>query len=81
MNFASNDKYNTLEAPNRQVKRAMEKENQKLRDAARREYIGRIKSLVAFVKKRDPRVVAYEKEKVQNRQEEVFRKELTLIIC
>lgn len=75
VNFAFHDKYNTLEAPNRMVKRAMEKENQKLRDAARREYIGRIKSLVAFVKKRDPRVTKYEQEKQLKKQEETQRKE------
>jgi DnaJ family protein A protein 5 len=75
VNFASHDKYNTLDAPNRMVKRAMEKENQKLRDAARREYIGRIKSLVAFVKKRDPRVAKYEQEKQLKKQEELQRKE------
>lgn len=72
--FAWHDKYNTLEAPNRQVKRAMEKENAKFRDAARKEYMSNVKQLVAFVKKRDPRYAAFEEAKKQRKAEEAARK-------
>ncbi|KAK9717932.1 hypothetical protein K7432_005877 [Basidiobolus ranarum] len=58
-NFAWCDQHRLSEAPNRRYKREMEKENQKLRDAARKEYNETVRNLVAFVKKRDPRVKAY----------------------
>lgn len=74
VSFAWHDKYNTLEAPNRQVKRAMEKENSKFRDTARKEYMANVKQLVAFVKKRDPRYAAYEEAKKARKAEEVTRK-------
>ncbi|PWN46737.1 ChaC-domain-containing protein [Violaceomyces palustris] len=49
------DKYDTREANDRRVKRMMEKENKRSRDLARREYNDTIRSLAAFVRKRDPR--------------------------
>ncbi|ORX90659.1 DnaJ-domain-containing protein [Basidiobolus meristosporus CBS 931.73] len=57
--FAWCDQHRLSEAPNRRYKRAMEKENQKLRDAAKKEYNETVRNLVAFIKKRDPRVKAY----------------------
>ncbi|RYH05830.1 hypothetical protein EON65_43690, partial [archaeon] len=74
MSFAWADQYNVLEAPNRQVKRAMEKENQKTRDTARREWISQVKSLVSFVKKRDSRYLAIEIERSNRKKEEEQRK-------
>lgn len=71
--FTWHDKYNTLEAGSRQVKRAMEKENSKFRDSARKEYISQVKSLVAFVKKRDPRYAQYESDKKQRKVEALAR--------
>ncbi|KAK3207639.1 hypothetical protein GRF29_103g1690976 [Pseudopithomyces chartarum] len=53
--FASKDKYRTTDAPNRQVKRLMEKENKKYREEGIREFNAAVQSLVAFVRKRDPR--------------------------
>ncbi len=41
--FASVDKWDTRDAPDRRVKRLMEKENNKLREARRREYITNIR--------------------------------------
>jgi len=49
------DKYRLSEAPDRIVKRKMEKENKKSRDTARREYNDTVRALVEYVKKRDPR--------------------------
>lgn len=74
MTFAWADKYNVLEAPNRQVKRAIEKENSKSRDSARKEWIANVRSLVSFVKKRDPRFIAIETEKANRKKEEESRK-------
>ncbi|KAH9481539.1 DnaJ-like protein subfamily C member 21 [Psilocybe cubensis] len=49
------EQWNTAEAPERRVRRLMEKDNKKLRDDARREYNETVRSLVKFVRKRDPR--------------------------
>lgn len=53
--FAWKDMYKLNEAPDRRIRRLMEKENRKLRDDGIREYNDAVRSLVAFVKKRDPR--------------------------
>ncbi|KAF2752131.1 DnaJ domain-containing protein [Sporormia fimetaria CBS 119925] len=53
--FAWKDKYRLSEAPDRRIRRLMEKENQKLREAGVREYNDAVRALVAFVRKRDPR--------------------------
>lgn len=75
LNFAWVDKYNVLEAPNRDTRRAMEKENSKERDTARKEYVNRIRSLVGFLKKRDERFLSFEEEKMKKKKEELERKE------
>ncbi|XP_052776271.1 dnaJ homolog subfamily C member 21-like [Mya arenaria] len=67
------DKYDTREAPERRVRRLMEAENKKLRDAARRERNEEIRALVKYVKKRDKRVQEY-KRKLEERAEEIKRK-------
>ncbi|PYI26540.1 DnaJ-domain-containing protein [Aspergillus indologenus CBS 114.80] len=53
--FAWKDKYRYSEAPDRRVRRLMEKENKRLREDGIREFNDAVRSLVAFVKKRDPR--------------------------
>ncbi|KAI4098490.1 MAG: hypothetical protein L6R37_006477 [Teloschistes peruensis] len=53
--FAWKDVYRPSEAPDRRIRRLMEKENKRLRDEANREFNDAVRSLVAFVKKRDPR--------------------------
>ncbi|KAF9267646.1 DnaJ-domain-containing protein [Marasmius fiardii PR-910] len=53
--FAWKDQWNLTEAPTRQVRRLMEKDNKKARDDARREYNDTIRSLAKFLRKRDPR--------------------------
>ncbi|KAJ5971132.1 uncharacterized protein N7479_001050 [Penicillium vulpinum] len=53
--FAWKDAHRYSEAPDRRVRRMMEKENRRLREEGIREFNDAVRSLVAFVKKRDPR--------------------------
>ncbi|ODV91915.1 hypothetical protein CANCADRAFT_11762, partial [Tortispora caseinolytica NRRL Y-17796] len=53
--FASEDIYRTSDAPDRRIRRAMEKENKRLRDAARKEFSETVRALAKFIRKRDPR--------------------------
>lgn len=55
--FSWKEKWRLSEAPERRVRRLMEKENKKIRDDAIRDFNDAVRSLVAFVKKRDPRYV------------------------
>lgn len=66
---AGADKYDTRTAPNRQIRRAMEKENNKLRAEARKKVNECVRQLVAYVKKRDRRVAEH------NAQQELERAE------
>lgn len=68
------EKYNIKEAPNRRVQRLMEKDNKKIRDAAKKERNEEVRALVKFVRKRDKRVKAY-LELLKEKDEE--RKRLT----
>lgn len=54
------DQYRLSDAPDRRVKRLMEKENQRAREAGRREYNDTVRALAAFVRKRDPRFKAHQ---------------------
>ncbi|WEW60360.1 hypothetical protein PRK78_005845 [Emydomyces testavorans] len=56
--FQWKDVYKYSEAPDRRVRRLMEKENKRLRDEAIRDFNDAVRSLVSFVKKRDPRFKA-----------------------
>ncbi|KAL0628566.1 DnaJ-like protein subfamily C member 21 [Plecturocebus cupreus] len=60
-NFAWKEEYDTRQASNRWEKRAMEKENKKIRDKARKEKNELVRQLVAFIRKRDKRVQAHRK--------------------
>lgn len=53
--FAWKDIYRYSEAPDRRVRRLMEKENKRSRDEGIREFNSAVRSLVSFIKKRDPR--------------------------
>lgn len=53
--FSWEDVYRYSEAPDRRVRRMMEKENKRFREESIREFNDAVRSLVAFVKKRDPR--------------------------
>ena len=78
LNFAWEDTYNAREdAPSRRVRRLMEEENNKARRTAKKEYKNDILQLVAFVKKRDPRMKAHieEQEKLKKEREENQKQE------
>ena len=53
--FAWRDKYRLSEAPDRWVRRRMEKENKAFRQEGIKEFNDAVRALVAFVRKRDPR--------------------------
>ncbi|KAI1632022.1 DnaJ-domain-containing protein [Biscogniauxia mediterranea] len=57
LNFSWKDKWRLSDAPDRRIRRLMEKENKKFRDDAIREFNDAVRSLVVFVRKRDPRHV------------------------
>ncbi|KAJ5288461.1 Heat shock protein DnaJ [Penicillium angulare] len=66
--FAWRDTYRYSEAPDRRVRRLMEKENRRLRDEGTREFNDAVRSLVAFVKKRDPRYQANAQNEAQRQE-------------
>jgi DnaJ family protein A protein 5 len=53
--FSWKDIYRYSDAPDRRVRRIMEKENKRLREEGVREFNDAVRSLIAFVRKRDPR--------------------------
>ncbi|OBZ72262.1 DnaJ subfamily C member 21 [Grifola frondosa] len=61
LNFTTNkdftwmEQWNISEAPDRRVRRLMERDNKKARDDARKEYNETVRSLAMFIRKRDPR--------------------------
>jgi DnaJ family protein A protein 5 len=70
--FAWADKYDSKDADDRRMRRAMEDENRKARRVAKRKFTEDVLALVHFVKRRDPRVKA-QKEKVE--QDKARKKE------
>ncbi|KAF3479975.1 meiotically up-regulated protein 185 [Arthroderma uncinatum] len=56
--YAWKDLYKYSEAPDRRVRRLMEKENKRLREDGIRDFNDAVRSLVAFARKRDPRYKA-----------------------
>ncbi|RHZ52183.1 hypothetical protein CDV55_100219 [Aspergillus turcosus] len=66
--FAWKDIYRYSEAPDRRVRRLMEKENKRLREEGIREFNEAVRSLVAFVKKRDPRYKSGIQSEAQRRE-------------
>lgn len=66
--FAWKDAYRYSEAPDRRVRRLMEKENRRLRDEGIREFNDAVRSLVAFVKKRDPRYKSNAQSEAQRQE-------------
>ncbi|NWZ05338.1 DJC21 protein, partial [Agelaius phoeniceus] len=82
-NFAWKEEYDTRQASNRWEKRAMEKENKKTREKARKERNELIRQLVAFIRKRDKRVQAHrklveEQNAEKTRKAEEFRRQQKL---
>jgi DnaJ family protein A protein 5 len=56
LNFAWEDKYNPNDATNRAVRRLIDKDNKKSRETAKRKYQATVRALVAYIRKRDPRM-------------------------
>ncbi|KAF9101395.1 hypothetical protein BGX27_011496 [Mortierella sp. AM989] len=67
--FSWCDKYRLSEAPDRRVRRAMEKENKKFRDVARKEFNDAVLSLASYVRKRDPRFLAFQEQQKQKQKQ------------
>lgn len=74
-NFAWKEEYDTRQASNRWEKRAMEKENRKTREKARKERNELVRQLVAFVRKRDRRVQAHRKLVEEQNAEKIKKME------
>lgn len=66
--YSWKDQYRLSDAPDRRIRRLMEKENQKMRDEAIAEYNDAVRSLVAFVRKRDPRVQNNQKSEAERQK-------------
>ena len=77
MSFSWEDKYNPADVPNRQVRRAIEKENKKFRDVGRKKYNETVRALASYIRKRDPRVMKFELE-ARARKEDDERKKIEL---
>ncbi|KAI0198681.1 DnaJ domain-containing protein [Astrocystis sublimbata] len=68
LSFAWKDKWRLSDAPDRRVRRLMEKDNKKLREDAVREFNDAVRSLVVFVRKRDPRYVPNSQSEAERQQ-------------
>ncbi|CEL96951.1 unnamed protein product [Vitrella brassicaformis CCMP3155] len=73
--FGFADQYNLKEAPDRRYRRAMEQENQRLRKRAKKEFNDTVRALVAWVKKRDKRVIARRESEAEREKKEKADKE------
>merc|ERR1712170_124436 len=67
--YANLDQYDTREAPDRRYRRAMEAENKKIRDNAKKKRNEAVRDLVRFVRKRYPRVIARNEELTEKAEE------------
>ncbi|CAN8067281.1 unnamed protein product [Agarophyton chilense] len=67
--FGFADKWNLADAPNREYRRAMEKENKRQRAKLKKEFNNDVRELVKFVKKRDHRVIRRRAEEEKERKE------------
>ncbi|KAL1925334.1 uncharacterized protein VTP21DRAFT_217 [Calcarisporiella thermophila] len=71
--FAWRDKWRLSEAPDRRVRRLMEKENRKERESGKKEFNEAVRNLVEFVRKRDPRYKAHQALLKQEAEKEASR--------
>lgn len=62
-NFSWYDQYDVTEAPNRTIRRLMEKDNKILRQEGKKKYIQKVREFVNFVYHRDPRMKQHLKDK------------------
>ena len=63
--YSWKDHYRLSEAPDRRIRRLMEKENLKLREEARQEFNDAVRSLIVFVRKRDRRFQLNQKSEAE----------------
>ena len=66
--YAWKDQYRLSDAPDRRIRRLMEKENKKLREEAIQEFNDAVRSLVVFVKRRDLRVANNQKSEAERQK-------------
>ena len=66
--YSWKDEYRLSDAPDRRIRRLMEKENKKLREEGMQEYNYAVRSLIAFVRKRDPRFQDNQKSEVERQK-------------
>ena len=69
--FSWKDHFRPSDAPDRRVRRLMEKQNKGLREEAIREFNDAVRSLIAFVRKRDPRY--QQKQKSEEERQKILR--------
>ena len=67
-NYSWKDEYRLSEAPDRRIRRLMEKENKKLREEGIQEFNDAVRSLLAFVRKRDPRFQENQKSEAERQK-------------
>jgi DnaJ family protein A protein 5 len=73
--FAFADMYNPKDYEGRRIKRLIDRENKKVRNEARKQYISKIKQLVGFVKSRDSRwAEMVHKENLKRKKQEQLNK-------
>lgn len=79
LSFNWSEKYHVTAQINRRVRRLMDKENKKGREGSKKEFVDSVRKLVAFIKKRDPRVIEQNKIEEQKQAEKLQKqKELKL---
>ena len=66
--YAWKDQYRLSDAPDRRIRRLMEKENKKMREEAVQEFNDAVRSFIAFVRKRDPRVTNNQKSEAERQK-------------
>ncbi|CEG37880.1 dnaj homolog subfamily c member 21-like [Plasmopara halstedii] len=73
--FAWADEYKTTDAPTRLIRRAMEKENKKLRETVKKAFVTEVRELVDFVYRRDPRVRDFQMQKDRDKEQRRLNEE------
>jgi DnaJ family protein A protein 5 len=66
--YSWKDVYRLSEAPDRRVRRLMERENKRHREEAIQEYNDAVRSFIAFVRKRDPRYQENQKSEAERQK-------------
>lgn len=70
MSFSWEDEYDERHAPDSKTKRAMKQENEKVRSSSRKEYSQSVRSLVKFVRNKDPRWAKIKELEAKNQKEQ-----------